>query len=82
VGELSGERADRAERPLDENGLAGDRAVAEDRAVRGGAGNPEAGARLVVDLVGQLDSLVSRHDGQLRGSSQGTVRLRPVDPLS
>jgi hypothetical protein len=69
-----------AERALDENRLAGDRAVAEDRAVRGDAGNPEARARLIVDVVGELHSLVSRHGGQLRRSSEGTVRLRPVHP--
>jgi hypothetical protein len=48
--------------------------------VRGDARNPEACARLVVDLVGQLHSLVSRHDGELGSRSEGAVGLRPLHP--
>src|SRR3954471_8822409 len=69
-----------AEDSLDQDRLAGHGAVAEDRAVRGDAGDPEARTDLVADLRRELDSLLVRHDGQLRGGSERTVRLRPVDP--
>src|SRR4051812_36412630 len=63
VAKLRGERANAAEHPLDEDRLAVDRAVAEDSSVRGDAGDPEARADLLADLVRELHSLVFRHDG-------------------
>lgn len=54
-GELGGEGADPAEHPVHEDGRAGDGAVAEDRAVGGGARDVEAGPDLVGNLVGQVD---------------------------
>jgi hypothetical protein len=56
-----------------EHGLGGDGAVREDRAVRGDAGDPEACAQLVAHLVGKLDGLLGRHNGELRRRAERTV---------
>ena len=71
--ELRGKRPDRTEHAVDEDGLAGDGAVSEDRAVGGDAGDPEAGAELVADLVRELDRLLGGHYGELRRRAERTV---------
>jgi hypothetical protein len=48
--------------------------------MRGDPRDPEARPDLVGDLVRQVDGLVGRHDGQLRGGPERAVGLRPVDP--
>ena len=73
AGELRGQRPDRTEHTLDEDGLAGDGAVSEDRAVGGDAGDPEAGAELVAHLVRELDGLLGGHYGELRRRAEWTV---------
>jgi hypothetical protein len=54
VGELGGEGADRTEGAVDEHGGAVDGALGEDGSVSSDAGDAEAGADPVVDLVGQI----------------------------
>ena len=73
AGELRGERPDRAEHTVYEDGLAGDGTVGEDRAVGGDAGDPEAGAELVAHRVGELDGLLGGHNGELRRRAEWTV---------
>ena len=53
--------ADRAEHAMDEDVVPVDRAVAEDGAVGGDAGDAQARAELVADLVGQRDRLLGGH---------------------
>ena len=63
---------------MDEDRRACDGAVAEDRAVRGDARDPEARTRLIGDFIGELHSLLSRHCRQLRGGPERAVGLRAV----
>lgn len=53
VGELGGQRADAAEDSVDQDQSAGDRAVGEDGAVGGDAGDAQARPQLVAEVVGQ-----------------------------
>ena len=69
-----------AEHAVDQDGLAVDRAVGEDRAVGGDAGDAQARAELVADVVGQGDGLVVGYDGVLGGGAEGPVGLGAVDP--
>ena len=56
-----------------EYGLAGDGAVSKGGAVGGAAGDPEACAQLVDDLVRELDGLLGPHNGELRRRAEWTV---------
>src|SRR5437763_4629817 len=64
---LRREGADSAEHPLNQDGLARDGAVAEDRSVRGDAGDPEAGTNLAAHLRRELDSLLGRRQSARKG---------------
>ena len=75
---LGGQRADGAEHPLDQDRLARDGAVAEDRTMRGDARDPETRTRLIVDFSGELHSLLRGNNCQLRGGPEWAVGLRPV----
>lgn len=84
MGELGGQGADAAEDSVDQDQLAADRAVGEDGAVGGDAGDAEARAQLVTEVVGQECGLVVGYDGVLGGGAEGAVGLGAVypDPLS
>ncbi len=84
VGELGGQGADAAENSVDQNQSAVDRAVGEDGAVGGDAGDAEARPQLVTEVVGQRCGLVVGYDGVLGGGAEGAVGLGAVypDPLS
>lgn len=64
---------------MDENDPAVDRAVGEHGAV-GDAGDAQARAELVAEVVGESCSPLIGYDGVLGGGAEGPVGLGAVDP--
>ncbi len=69
-----------AEHAVDQHQFAVDGAVGEDGAVRGDAGDAQARAEVVGQVVGQWDGEVAGDDGVLGGGAEGAVGLGAVHP--
>jgi hypothetical protein len=63
-----------------EDSSPGDRAVGEHRAVGRNAGDAKAGADLIWNLVGKVDSQLAGDHRELGGRTEGAVGLGPVHP--
>ena len=80
VGELRGQRSDRAEHALHHDNVAVDRAVSEHSSVGGDPRNAQAGAELVRNFVGQIDGLLCGDHRQLRSGAERSVGLGAMHP--
>ena len=80
AGELRGQRPDAAQHPVHQDRQAVDRPVGEDGPVGGDPRDPQAGADVIADAVGQADSLPGGNDRQLRRGAERPVGLGTEHP--